>query len=249
MQIITLIFQILCFIACAAVFLFFKTSLPSYMGKKGENLATKQDISDITRKTEEVQNDFRKQFELYSSDIRFKYNFYFKRFSELYCKLYAVIIQSEYARYFFSKAEKENYPFKDFPFFEIQSIKRNTGTLNENGTMEVLNTDVIETDLSKFNKHYLIKTIIDNSDIASQDLLKLAVSYRLSYEFYSDNEKHIRNEIINKIADEEELRLIREMVCCIVKEYNSLRKDLKMSFDETELKTGEPNISTQSQIQ
>ena len=245
MQIITLILQILCSILCFIA----SVAVPSYMRKKGENLATKQDISDITRMTEEVQNDFRKQFELYSSDIRFKYNFYFKRYSELYCKLYAVIIQSEYARYFFSKAEKENYPFNDFPFFEIQPIKRNTGTVNENGTMEVLNTDVIETDLSKFNKHYLIKAIIDNSDIASQDLLKLAVSYRLSYEFYSDNEKRIRNETINKIADEEELRLIREMVCCIVREYNSLRKDLKMSFDETELKTGEPNISTQSQIQ
>lgn len=35
--------------------LFTKNYLPSYMDKKGENLATKEDVEEITRKTEEVE--------------------------------------------------------------------------------------------------------------------------------------------------------------------------------------------------
>ena len=36
----------------------------------------------------------------FSSDMRFKYDFFYKQYSELYCKLYAIIIQSEYVRHF-----------------------------------------------------------------------------------------------------------------------------------------------------
>lgn len=40
--------------------LFIKNYLPSYMDEKGKNLATKEDIQEITRKTEEVQKEFGK---------------------------------------------------------------------------------------------------------------------------------------------------------------------------------------------
>lgn len=83
--------------------LFVKNYLPSYMDEKGKNLATKEDIQEITRKTEEVQQEFRENFELFSSDVQFKYDFYYKQYSELYCKLYAIIIQSEYVRHFIKK--------------------------------------------------------------------------------------------------------------------------------------------------
>ena len=53
--------------------LFIKNYLPSYMDKKGENLATKEDIQEITRKTEEVQQEFRVGLEEFSSDLQFKY--------------------------------------------------------------------------------------------------------------------------------------------------------------------------------
>lgn len=46
------------FASIVAVFLlglFTKNYLPSYMEKKGENLATKEDVKEITRRTEEVQ--------------------------------------------------------------------------------------------------------------------------------------------------------------------------------------------------
>ena len=61
--------------------LFIKNLLPSYMDEKGKNLATKEDIEAITRKTEEVQKEFKEGFELFSSDVRFKYDFYFKQYS------------------------------------------------------------------------------------------------------------------------------------------------------------------------
>ena len=70
------------------------------MDKKGENLATKEDIEEITRKTEEVQREFKEEFEAFSSDMKFKYDFFYKQYLELYCKLYAIIIQSEYVRHF-----------------------------------------------------------------------------------------------------------------------------------------------------
>ena len=43
------------------------------MDEKGKNLATKEDIEEITRKTEEVQQEFRQGFELFSNDVKFKY--------------------------------------------------------------------------------------------------------------------------------------------------------------------------------
>ena len=39
--------------------LFLKHYFPFYMEEKAKNLATKEDIEEITRKTEEVQKEFR----------------------------------------------------------------------------------------------------------------------------------------------------------------------------------------------
>lgn len=40
------------------------------MDEKGKNLATKEDIEEIARKTEEVQQEFREGFELFSNVLR-----------------------------------------------------------------------------------------------------------------------------------------------------------------------------------
>ena len=60
-----LIFEILLTVAVFLIGLFVKNYLPSYMDEKGKNLATKEDIEGITRKTEEVQQEFREGFELF----------------------------------------------------------------------------------------------------------------------------------------------------------------------------------------
>lgn len=67
-----LIFEILLAVAVFLIGLFVKNYLPSYMDEKGKNLATKEDIEEITRKTEEVQKEFREGFELFSNDVKFK---------------------------------------------------------------------------------------------------------------------------------------------------------------------------------
>lgn len=60
-----LIFEILLAVEVFLIGLFVKNYLPSYMDEKGKNLATKEDIEEITRKTKEVQQEFREGFVLF----------------------------------------------------------------------------------------------------------------------------------------------------------------------------------------
>lgn len=46
-----------------------KSYLPGYIGEKAKNLATKEDIADITKNIEQVKVEYAKQLELYRSDI------------------------------------------------------------------------------------------------------------------------------------------------------------------------------------
>lgn len=82
------------FASIVAVFLlglFAKNYLPSYMEKKGKNLATKEDVKEITRRTEEVQQEFRQEMARFSKDLEFKYDFYYKQYDGLYSFLYAIV--------------------------------------------------------------------------------------------------------------------------------------------------------------
>ena len=76
-----LILEILIAIAVFLIGLFTKNYLPSYMDEKGKNLATKEDIEEITRKTEGIQQEFREGFEMFSNDVKFKYDFFYKHYS------------------------------------------------------------------------------------------------------------------------------------------------------------------------
>lgn len=222
--------------------LFVKNYLPSYMDEKGKNLATKEDIQEITRKTEEVQQEFRENFELFSSDVQFKYDFYYKQYSELYCKLYAIIIQSEYVRHFIKKTDGKDISFDEAPFLEVTKTKTVTYSFEFKEGEPVKKNEKeeeIETPISQFNKKQMCDYIIDKGEFASQKLLKLAVSYRFAYNYYSGN-PDANTTSCQEVADDEEIRLIKEMVCCIVSEYNNFRKELKMEYDEEELKTGIP---------
>ena len=227
--------------------LFTKNYLSSYMDKKGENLATKEDIEEITRKTEEVQREFKEEFEAFSSDMRFKYDFFYKQYSELYCKLYAIIIQSEYVRHFIQITDGKVITFEEAPFLEISPTHRETTTWNiggEKGSSVSRKTESIETPISKFNKKELCDYIIQNGELASQNLLKLAVSYRFAHEHYSGNDSGGSVDVKEK-ADDEEFRMIKEIVSTIVKDYNQLRKELKLSYDEEEISSGVPTIIPQ----
>ncbi|MDR1674017.1 MAG: hypothetical protein LBR54_01010 [Oscillospiraceae bacterium] len=211
--------------------------LTSYIGKKGEYLATKEDISEITRRTEEVKDEICKGFALYSADLKFKYDFYYKQYSELYSFLFGVICQSEYLRGFFEKCdENQTLTFDYYPFIEISSTTRTITktTFDENGFNAKRTQETFETDLSKFNKKCLYETIINKGQYATPKLLKLAVEYRYAYQNYSGN-PDITNSSLEDEANKEEFRLIREIVCCIVSEYNFLRKQLEMEYGNVAL--------------
>lgn len=89
-----LIVEIANIIAVFILGLFTKNNLPSYMVKKGENLATEEDDKEFTRKTEEVQQVFRQEIARFSKDLEFKYDFYCKQYDGLYSFLYAIVSQS-----------------------------------------------------------------------------------------------------------------------------------------------------------
>lgn len=224
--------------------LFIKNFFPSYIDEKGKNLATKEDIEVITRKTEAVQKEFKEGFELFSSDVRFKYDFYFKQYSELYSNLYGIIIQSEYVRQFTKLNDGTEISFDEAPFIEISPTSRITQSAKwEDGKSASFKQkeERIITPISEFNKQHLCEYIIENAEYATQRLLKIAVSYRFAYHFYSGNTDN-KNSSCEDAANEEEFRLIREMVCCIVSEYNYFRKELKMEYNEDELNTGIPQL-------
>ena len=224
--------------------LYIKHFLPSYFNEKGKNLATKEDIEDITRKTEEVQKEFKESFELFTSDVHFKYDFYYKQYAELYCKLYGIITQSEYVRKFIKLNDGKDILFEEAPFIEVSPTHKVTQTIkfSEGQPLKASQTEeTIDTPISNFNKKQLCEYIIQNAEYATQKLLKLAISYRYSYYYYSGNPE-VKNASCKETADEEEFRLIRSMICCIVQEYNFFRRELKMDYDEEELSTGIPRI-------
>jgi hypothetical protein len=215
--------------------LWIKNFFPAYMGKKGENLATKEDIQTITRLTENVQDEFKRSFEEFSKDKEFKYKYYYDQFRELYTKLYSIIAQSEYTRRFFKLYNGTDLTFEKVPFVEIHKTHKEE-TIQFGKDVGVTRTETeIKDGITNFCKGSLCDLIINKGELATQQLLKLAVAYRFAYDNYSGT---AHNGDAVDTANEEEFKLIKEMLICIVKDYNFLRKELKLEYIESELTTG-----------
>ncbi len=239
MEIVRIILDSILILGIIGFVLFMKFSFPSYMKEKGKNLATKEDIQEITRMTESVQKELREGFEEFSSDLNFKYEFYYKRYSELYCKLYAIIIQSEYVRHFIKLTDGNEYSFEEIPFLEVSATHKVTQKLDfkvgEPVSFEETVED-IETPISEFRKDKMTDYIIKKGEFASQKLLKLAISYRFAFD-HSSAKSNV-DSADRDVANDEEIRLIKEIVKCIVIEYNELRKYLKMDYIDSEIQDG-----------
>jgi len=231
METISIILSVITLIVLVAFSFLFKSYLSSYFVKKGENLATKEDIDKITRLTETVQNEFKREFEDYTKDRRFKNQYYYEQFSKLYTKLYCIIVQSEYLRHFYKLYNGSDFLFDDEPFIELHG-KRTTTAISD--SIKRTETD-IQNDITEFNKEAIFNTIINNGEYASQRLLKLAVAYRFVHKHYEGTDP--TSDVV-KTANDEEYTLIKEIICCIIKEYNTLRSELKLDFIESELSTG-----------
>lgn len=135
-------------------------------------------------------------------------------------------------------------PFEEAPFLEITPTHKETTTFNiskANGSSVTRKTEEIETPISQFNKKELCDYIISNGSLASQKLLKLAVAYRFAADHYSGNGSGGSIDV-KDIADEEEFRMIKDIVVAIVQDYNLLRKELKLDYNENEIKTGIPEL-------
>lgn len=216
----------------------------AYFKRKGENLATKQDVQEITRLTEEVQKEFKEGFEVFSSDVHFKYDFYFKQYSELYSTLYGIVMQSEYIRKYVGMKTGKMIPFEQAPFVQMSEteITKMQLNLNKKGIKPaIVETRHIATPVSDYNKQYLCRRIIEKAEFASQELLKLAVAYRFIDCYFGDTKQVHPDEA--ELAQEQEVQLIKEIVQCVVREYNFLRKELRIEYSEKELQSGIPQLT------
>ncbi len=220
---------------------FLKNYFPSYMDEKGKNLATKEDVEEITALTEEVQREFKENFELFSADLKFKNEFIYKQYSALYCRLYAIVTQSEYVRKYIRIISNQDFPFDEEPFIEISPTEHTETKLEVNkstGTKLTREVTYRDTPISKFNKMTLCEYIIEDGALASPQLLKLAVSYRFANEHMKSTIECEDKERAKEEAEKQEVVLIKEIVMLIVKEYNEMRKFLRLDYNETELSTG-----------
>lgn len=97
MQTIILVLNILTVIGLVAIFLFWREYLPSYAGEKGKNLATKEDVAEITRLVEGAKAESQRDLEGVKAAIssrlginQFRYEREFEMLVELAQKVIAV---------------------------------------------------------------------------------------------------------------------------------------------------------------
>lgn len=212
----TILISIITFI----IGLLFKNYLPKYIEEKAKNLATKEDLKEITEITENTLKPYKEDFEKFRNDLSFKYDYNYNKYAELYAELYSIIIQSEYARTILPN----KIPFEEEPFITFAPIKREKTTFTMGGRV-TKTTEEIKTPLSEFNSGLFIEMIIESGKFASQDVIKLAISYRA--------EKHLNGDDTEKAT-----RLLSDLIKLIVKEYNQIRDELKLNCNKNELKTG-----------
>ncbi len=89
---------------------FFKKAWKSsdaFFEEKAKNYATKQDIQDITTKTEQIQNKFKEELVCFEKDLQFKYNLYEKQYTELYADLYLLLSKSNAIKNLFNAIDDE----------------------------------------------------------------------------------------------------------------------------------------------
>jgi hypothetical protein len=232
------ILSIITLLGIGALYLFIKNYLPNYMNEKGKNLATKEDIAEITQKTEEVKTEFQKEFAHFSHELQFKHDFYYKRYSELYARLYTIVAQSEYVRYFLTTHAGSPAPSDDVPFIEIGDENTTTELDLFTGAILSHKTEHPKDAVTDFNKKQITDFIIKKGDLASQHLLKLAVAYRYVSRYYSGSKANLEDVNIKQAFDDQELELTKKIVQRIVIDYNTLRKDIRLEFSESELENG-----------
>lgn len=218
--------------------LFVKDLFPAYAKKKGENLATKQDIADITQKQEEVKADITKQLSDYNRKNDFRMKLQYERYDKLYSRIYSNICQSELFRIIIEERQGFQCDFEEYPFFDIESTRLHTTINLENG-MQV-RQETLQNDFTKLNKKQLCQYIIDRANYASSKLLKIAIAYRFMEQHYGDGETPSNNAI--DYFNHQELRLLKNMIETILLEHQELINELELEFNVTQHSNTDFNI-------
>jgi len=161
-----------------------------------------------------------------------------KQYSQLYEKLYAIVVQSEYFRYFAEKYHDLNASIEEVTFFEITGKRTEMKADLFSGVILSQKTEEVTDSVTEYNKKQICDFIIENGDVASQKLLKLAVAYRFAHRHYSGSGIKLEDENLKKAYDDEEFELIRKIVRTIIVDFNALRRDIKLEYSVSELESG-----------
>lgn len=169
-------------------------------------------------------------FDWFDNSKKFLRDHSYNQLKELYLELYAVVVQSEFLRRFNNVKDS----FKNVPFIEIHK-KQLTIYPFPNGSEE---TKIVDS-ITEFNKIGIVNRVLNKKEFASQKLLKLIVSYRFVHDNYL--KKGISDELLEKYQ-EQEVRLIAEIVQTIVRECNQKLKQCKLEHDSIESSSGLMNM-------
>lgn len=200
---INLINLTLLFIIIAAL-----KSTKTFFDEKARNAATKQDVREITEKTEEIRDHFEKSKELFQTDLHFKYNYFEKQYNELYIDLYCYICQSEARRKMASEFKNIIHNFEDVPIFDYEIV-----TVNE---------------ANKFEVEKILDLIKSKYKFASPDLIKIYNLYQSLKDWKEDSE-------VDEKIEVNEVRLKKKLIVTIISDFNNLRKYLQLNVQENEV--------------
>lgn len=195
------------------------SSLDTYFDEKAKNLATKQDITEITVKTEQVQADFHKILGEFDADLKFRYEFYEKQYSELYSLLYCMVCESESLRYILINLSDEQIAFSEVPIMEYEIDE--DGRENQNPKKTICEK--------------MLNLILSKYVYASPTLMKSACALD-NIEKYPGT---VGNEEQKKLL---EYQLKAKLIRTILEDYYWLRKQLHLheNNDETvKVETGD----------
>lgn len=180
------------------------SSAKTFFDEKAKNLATKQDIKAITRKTEEVKSEFFLLNESHLADMRFKYEFQEKQYRELYVPLYNYVCQSESKRAIMQLLGEGSLKFEQVPIIEYESTNALDQPYNS-----VLNEILV---LISVNRAY-----------ASPELLKI-------HSLFDALQVRKSTTIPNNSISDIEIKLKNHLIKSIVKDFNQLREALKLPY-------------------
>ncbi len=183
-----------------------RASLDAYFTEKARNWATKQDIDEITTRTEIVQTKFHEIEKRFDADLAFKYQFYEKQYKELYSELYQKVCKSETLRYILNNLAGQHMFFSDFP---VADLDREMDGISNQTTVKAIVKEIVD--------------LVNQKHIyASSELMKVVCmleNMERCEDCLNQKERTERTRILFKM----------KLMNIIVEDYNWLRRELHFS--------------------